>query len=97
MGQFGAGLVGHYKSGYVDQDEVSRVASYTTFDAFGTWAPTKSWSLIVGVRNLTDRDPPFTMQDEQLPGRWLGFPLCRSDRPDLLRAGDLQLLTGVVC
>jgi iron complex outermembrane receptor protein len=31
-GDFGAGLAGHHKSGYVDQDPTNRIASYTTFD-----------------------------------------------------------------
>jgi len=62
LGPYGAGLTGHYKSGYTDQDPSNQVASYTTFDGYGSWAPTKSLSFIVGIRNLFDREPPFSNQ-----------------------------------
>jgi iron complex outermembrane receptor protein len=61
-GQWSAGLVNHYKSHYVDQDPTNTVGSYTTWDAFGTWQPTKTFALTFGIRNLTDRDPPFSNQ-----------------------------------
>ena len=62
LGDFGVGVVGHYKSGYTDQDPSNHVASYTTFDAFGTWAATKTVSLTIGVKNAFDREPPFSNQ-----------------------------------
>lgn len=61
-GAWGAGIVGHYKSGYTDQDPSNHVASYTTFDVNGTWAPTKALTLTLGVRNVFDRDAPFSNQ-----------------------------------
>ena len=61
-GIFSAGMSGHYKSGYLDQDEENKVPSYTTFDAFGTVAATKNVTLTVGVRNLFDREPPLSYQ-----------------------------------
>jgi iron complex outermembrane recepter protein len=61
-GQFDAGLSAHYKSGYVDQDPDYNVASYTTFDVYGAWAPTKQLSITAGVRNLFDRTPPLSYQ-----------------------------------
>ena len=63
-GTFGAGLAFHYKSGYIDADPAFRVSSYTTWDGYGSWSPTKSLSLTVGVRNLFDRDPPLSYQTE---------------------------------
>jgi iron complex outermembrane receptor protein len=60
--QWSAGLVNHYKSHYVDQDPSNTVSSYSTFDAFGTWQPTKGVALTLGVRNLLDKDPPFSNQ-----------------------------------
>jgi len=71
LGAWGAGVINHYRTGYTDQnepDQVSdpsfygRVGSYTTWDTYGTWAPIKSLSLLVGVRNVFDRNPPFSNQ-----------------------------------
>ncbi len=62
LGSWGGGIVGHYKSGYTDQDPSNKVSSYTTFDAYGTWQPTKALSLTVGVKNVFDRDAPFSNQ-----------------------------------
>ena len=63
-GVFGAGVFAHYKSGYGDQDPSNHVPSYTTFDAFASWSPVKSLSLLIGVRNAFDRDPPYSNQGE---------------------------------
>lgn len=62
-GPFGAGLAGYYKSGYTDQDPENHVASYTTWDLYGSWQAVPGLSLTAGIRNLFDRDPPFTNQD----------------------------------
>ncbi|MET0518835.1 MAG: TonB-dependent receptor [Burkholderiaceae bacterium] len=62
--EFAAGLSAHFKSGYTDEYEGHHVGSYTTFDAYGSWAVAKSLSLTVGIRNLFDRDPSFTNQDD---------------------------------
>jgi iron complex outermembrane receptor protein len=66
MGKFGGGLVAHYKSGYLDQDVEDhpghRVASYTTFDGYGSWQALPSLSLTAGVRNLFDKEPPLSYQ-----------------------------------
>ena len=61
-GQWGAGLVNNFKSHYLDQTPTNTVASYTTWDAYGSWKPMKSLGLTVGVRNLFDRAPPFSNQ-----------------------------------
>lgn len=61
-GAFGAGVFGHYKSGYEDFDPKNRVAAYTTFDVYGSWTPVKSLQLILGARNVFDKDPPFSNQ-----------------------------------
>jgi iron complex outermembrane receptor protein len=62
MGDFGAGVVGHYKSGYIDYVPTNRVPSYTTIDTFGTYKVMKALTLTAGVRNLFDRDPPLSYQ-----------------------------------
>jgi len=69
MGKYGAGLTGHYKSGYVDQisdqynpDGNVRVSSYSTFDGYVSWQMLKGFTLTAGVRNMFDRDPPLSYQ-----------------------------------
>ena len=61
-GALSAGVTGHYKTGYLDQDEKNRVASYTTFDAFGSYTMPKGFGVTMGVRNLADRAPPLSFQ-----------------------------------
>jgi iron complex outermembrane recepter protein len=68
--QYSVGLTGHYKSGYQDQlndynTDNHRVASYTTFDIYGSWAQKKGLMLTIGVKNLFDRDPPLSYQDTE--------------------------------
>jgi iron complex outermembrane receptor protein len=62
--KFGGGLVAHYKSGYLDQDEENHVASYTTFDGYGSWKAMPNLTLTAGVRNLFDREPPLSYQTD---------------------------------
>lgn len=61
-GNVGLGLAVHHKSSYTDETPDNTVASYTTADVYGTWAPAKGLSLLLGIRNFTDRDPPFSNQ-----------------------------------
>jgi iron complex outermembrane receptor protein len=62
-GGWSSGLAVHYKSGYLDLDPSNKVSSYTTADAWVSYSPTKSMTLLFGVRNLTDAEPPFSNQD----------------------------------
>jgi iron complex outermembrane receptor protein len=62
MGMWGAGLAVHHKSGYVDQIPTNTVSEYTTADAYVTVEPLKGLSLLLGVRNLADKEPPFSNQ-----------------------------------
>jgi iron complex outermembrane receptor protein len=62
--KYTVGLTGHYKSGYIDVDPTNRVNSYATADLYASWRPLKTTSLTLGVRNLTDRDPPLTFQTQ---------------------------------
>jgi iron complex outermembrane receptor protein len=63
-GEFGAGLAGHHKSGYVDQDPTNHVASFTTFDGYLSWNVLKNIGLTAGLRNMFDRNPPLSYQTE---------------------------------
>jgi iron complex outermembrane receptor protein len=61
-GDYGVGIVNHFKTGYADQDPSNQVASYTTWDTYGTWQATKGLGLTAGIRNLANRAPPFSNQ-----------------------------------
>ena len=61
-GNWGAGVVNHYKGGYVDEDPVNTVGSYMTWDAYGTWRAMKGLLLTAGVRNLGNKMPPYSNQ-----------------------------------
>jgi iron complex outermembrane receptor protein len=64
MSNWTVGLVGHYKSGYVDQDPENTVSNYATLDAYVSWAPIKPLSVTFGITNVTDREPPYSNQQE---------------------------------
>ena len=57
---FSVGLAVHHKSGYVDFSGDRRVSAYTTEDLYATYAMSKGFSFTVGVKNLADRNPPYT-------------------------------------
>ena len=59
------GLAAHYKSGYVDSDPSNKVKAYSTMDAYVGWSQgAKGFSATFGVRNLFDRDPPYSNQTD---------------------------------
>lgn len=65
-GNWTVGAAARYKSGYIDQDPTDnpKVSAYATMDAYVGWAATKGLNLTFGIRNLTDRDPPYSNQQE---------------------------------
>jgi iron complex outermembrane receptor protein len=60
-GDWGLGIVNHYKSGYLDQDPSNYVQEYYTTDLYGTYQ-IKGFSFTLGVRNITDAAPPLSNQ-----------------------------------
>jgi iron complex outermembrane receptor protein len=66
--EFGAGISANYKSGYLDDENAyednHHVPSYTTFDSYVSWTQPKGYAITFGVRNLFDRDPPLSYQEE---------------------------------
>ena len=64
MGSWTVGATGRMKSGYVDQDPENKVNQYATLDAYVGWNAMKGLNLTLGVKNLTDRDPPYSNQGE---------------------------------
>jgi iron complex outermembrane receptor protein len=64
FGDWMFGGAAYYKSGYTDQDPVNTVSSYATLDAYVRWEAMKGLGLTFGIANLTDRDPPYSNQQE---------------------------------
>ena len=64
LGAYRASLVNRFTSSYKDANPEAnaRVASYTLWDISGGYTFDKTVDLDVGVKNLFDRDPPFTNQ-----------------------------------
>ncbi|MDY0746801.1 TonB-dependent receptor [Paucibacter sp. R3-3] len=62
-GDWTAGISNHYQGGYKDQNG-GRVGSYSIWNAYGSWKATKNVTLLAGVRNLFDTDPPFSNQTD---------------------------------
>jgi iron complex outermembrane receptor protein len=62
MGPWSALLAYRYKTGYLDQDGVNDVGSYTIWDTAVTWTGVKNLTLTAGVKNIFDKDPPLTGQ-----------------------------------
>jgi iron complex outermembrane recepter protein len=65
-----AGLTFNYQSGYEDQGATRKVAAYETFDLFGSYSGVRNLKVNVGVRNLLDRDPPFSRQNAYFQVGW---------------------------
>ena len=61
-GPWNATLANNYKNGYKDQDPSNKVKHYTTFDGTVSWSGFRGLTLLVGVRNMFDEDPPYSNQ-----------------------------------
>jgi iron complex outermembrane receptor protein len=69
LGQWSAGLTGHYKTGYTESDydgneNAHKVSSYLTADTFIGWTQPKGVGITAGIRNLADRAPPLSYQTQ---------------------------------
>jgi iron complex outermembrane receptor protein len=69
LGQWSAGLTGHYKTGYTESDEdgnanAHTVSSYITADTYIGWTQPKGYAVTFGIRNLADRAPPLSYQTQ---------------------------------
>ena len=67
MGPWSVHLGNRFMSGYTDQNAVDpaffrKVSSYSTWSLAGTLSQGKSVDYTVGIKNLTDKDPPYTNQ-----------------------------------
>lgn len=61
-GPWGVSLAQRFKSGYLDQDGVNKVGSYSIVDASVTWTGMKGLTVTAGINNLLDTDPPVSGQ-----------------------------------
>ena len=70
-GVWGLAVVNRFKTGYHDQNDPNQVSdpsfygdvgSYSVWDVSGSWTPVKALSFTVGVRNVFDKEPPFSNQ-----------------------------------
>ena len=66
-GPWGATLSNSYKTGYVDQNlvdaqYVNKVPSYSLWNVSGSYSGYKGLTLIAGIKNILDEEPPFTNQ-----------------------------------
>ncbi len=61
-GVWGTTLSQTYRTGYADQDTVNRVSSYSLWNLSGSYTGITGLTLIAGVKNLLDKDPPFSNQ-----------------------------------
>ncbi len=63
-GAWGATLGQNFVLGYTDNSGTRRVGSYETYDLQGSWDGWKGLSVVAGVRNVLDRDPPASDQGQ---------------------------------
>jgi iron complex outermembrane recepter protein len=66
-GNWGAGISNHFLSHYIDllpdaAGNQSYVASYSTWNVYGSWKPIDPVTLVVGMRNAFNTNPPFSNQ-----------------------------------
>ncbi len=87
MNSWTVGLAGRMKSGYVDQDPSNKVSQYATLDAYVGWASPNGIDITFGIRNLTDRDPPYSNQDEVFQANYDPRFTDPTGRTFFLRAG----------
>lgn len=64
---WGAGLSNHFLSSYTDEyadaaGDAIKVGAYSTWNTYGSWKPAKNMTLLVGVRNVFNTNPPFSNQ-----------------------------------
>jgi iron complex outermembrane receptor protein len=63
-GPWGATFTQNFVQGYRDQGNARDVGNVETYDMQGTWSGIKNLQLVFGVRNVFDRDPPASAQDQ---------------------------------
>jgi iron complex outermembrane recepter protein len=67
-GRWGAGLSNHFLSSYIDEyltaaDEERKVGSDSLWNVYASFKPISPLTVLFGVRNVLDRNPPFSNQN----------------------------------
>ena len=63
-GPFGAAIIYNYGSGYVDQSGTRNVSANEAWDVLGSYTAFKSLKVTLGIKNLLDRNPPISNQNQ---------------------------------
>ena len=69
-GRWGAGLQDHFQSRYADEfsdtpnvsTDPRQVGTYSIWNGYASFKPIDPLTVLVGIRNLFDKDPPFSNQ-----------------------------------
>jgi iron complex outermembrane recepter protein len=61
-GPWGATVANSYKTGYLDQGGGRDVEAYSLWNITGSYEGIKGLSLMAGIKNLFDKDPPLSVQ-----------------------------------
>ena len=64
QGPWKAGAIYRWQSGYEDYDTVRKVGAYELLDIQGQYSVVKNLTVTAGVRNLLNREPPTTVQQD---------------------------------
>jgi len=69
QGPFAATFAQRFYSSYTDSGPgVSRdVGAYEVYDIYGAYSGIKNLKVALGIKNLLDRDPPFSRQGQTFP------------------------------
>ena len=63
-GPWNANVHQTYVHGYEDAGATRRVGSWSVFDVNASYTGFRNWSLTLGIKNVMDRDPPYTRQSQ---------------------------------
>ena len=61
-GPWNVTIANNYKDGYKDQDPSNKVKHYTTFDGTVSWSGYRGLTLLAGMRNMFNEEPPYSNQ-----------------------------------
>jgi iron complex outermembrane receptor protein len=64
QGPWGATLTQNFVAGYLDAKGGRSVGNVETWDLQGTWSGVKNLNVVLGFRNIFDRNPPASAQGQ---------------------------------
>lgn len=63
-GPWNSAVIYNFQTGYEDQSTTRQVGPYETFDIVTSYQAFKALKITLGIRNLLDRNPPFSNQNQ---------------------------------